>query len=251
MRKEIENDFSGTLRRVRELGFAGVEMCSPSGYKDAGFGNLAPLSADALRQQIEDTGLVCKSCHFQHLELRGDALQDSIRYGLELGLTDLVISGAHLPKDPTLDDWKAVMEEFNSSGAIVKDAGLQLVYHNHAIGPEYEGRPLYDHLMELGDPDLLKMQFQFASIMDGFDIVAYLDKYAGRFTALHLHDWSPEEEKIVAIGDGAIDWQKSLTAALKSPISDHGMIIEIESEPPDDPFEGLKRSIAYLRDLAL
>ncbi|KPK03386.1 MAG: hypothetical protein AMS20_10670, partial [Gemmatimonas sp. SG8_28] len=45
VRREIERDFVGTLERVRELGYASVEMCSPRGnyYRTAGYGNLTDL----------------------------------------------------------------------------------------------------------------------------------------------------------------------------------------------------------------
>ena len=38
-------DFEGTLRKLRSIGFEGVEMCSPKGYQDPGFANLKALSA--------------------------------------------------------------------------------------------------------------------------------------------------------------------------------------------------------------
>jgi sugar phosphate isomerase/epimerase len=90
------------------------------------------------------------------------------------------------------------------------------------------------------------MQFQLASIAGGYDIIEYLDKYAGRYVALHMHDWDPEQKTIVPIGDGIIDWKKLITTARKSDIADHGLIVEIET---DEPFEGLVRSYAYLKDL--
>jgi sugar phosphate isomerase/epimerase len=257
MKGEIERDFPGTLRKVQELGFAGVEMCSPIGYERAGFGNLTPLPPAKIKQQIEDSGLFCKTSHFVAREMLGDATAASTEYGAALGLSDIVMSGAGVPRDGTLDDYKRFAEAANKAGEIVRAAGLRLGYHNHAIGPEFDGKPLYDSLMEMLDPDLVTMQFQIASITGGYDIIAYLEKYAGRYSALHMHDWDPEAEsplldrtgKIVPVGEGIVDWVALLKAAQKSNIADHGFIVEIESRPPDSPFEGLRRSINYLRTL--
>lgn len=257
MKSEIEKDFPGTLRKVQNLGFSGVEMCSPIGYERAGFGNLTSLPPAEIRRQIEDSGLFCKSSHFQAREVLGDAAAAGAEYGAALGLADIVMSGAGVPRDGTLDDYKRFADAANKAGEVIKSAGLRLGYHNHAIGPEFDGKPLYDSLMEMLDSDLVTMQFQIASITGGYDIVAYLEKYAGRYSALHMHDWDPEAKssrssgtgKIVPVGEGIVDWVALLKTAQMSNIADHGFIVEIESRPPDSPFEGLRRSIDYLNTL--
>ncbi len=251
MRELLAKDFDNTLRKIRGLGYKGIEMCSPRGYKQFGFGPLANLKVDELRQKIKDADLFCKTCHFMHWELRGDELQNTITYGKELGLHDLVLSAAALPEDATLDDWKKVADELNKAGEQIRDAGLQLVYHNHTIGPELNGVQLYDELMRLFDPELIKMQFQIACISEGFDVIAYIAKYSGRYIALHMHDWDPEQKKIVPIGQGVVDWKKLLTTARKGGISDYGMIVEMETNPPDDPFEALALSYTYLNNLEI
>lgn len=171
--------------------------------------------------------------------------------GKKLGLHDLTIASAALGEDATLDDWKRVAEEFNKSGEIIRNAGLQLVYHNHTIGPEINGEQLYDILMRLFDPNVIRMQFQVACISEGFDVVEYIAKYPGRYISLHMHDWDPEQQKIVPLGKGVVDWKKLLTTAKASGLADYGMILELESRPPDDPFEDLVTSYTYLSNLEL
>jgi len=53
---------------------------------------------------------------------------------------------------------------------------------------------------------------------------------------------------IVPCGEGMIDWPELLKTALKSDIADHGFVVEIETE---EPFEGLRRSIDYLRTVEI
>ena len=53
---------------------------------------------------------------------------------------------------------------------------------------------------------------------------------------------------IVPCGDGMIDWPALFGAALKSPITDHGLIVEIETE---EPFEGLRKSIDFLKTVEI
>lgn len=243
MKDQLSEDWDGTMTKVREIGYAGMEMCSPMSYGQFEF--LRALSGAELRERIESAGLFCKTCHFQAREFVGDAVPATIAYAADLGLENVTMSSAGLSGEATLDDWKAFAETANAAGEQIKQAGLQMVYHNHAIGPEFDGVPLYDHLMQLFEPELIMMQFQLASISGGYDIIAYLDKYAGRYISLHMHDWDPEK-RVVPIGDGVIDWKKLMATARKSDLAEHGLIVEIET---DEPFEGLVRSYSYLRAL--
>jgi sugar phosphate isomerase/epimerase len=247
----LAKDFDNTLRKIQALGFKGIEMCSPNGYKMSGFGPLTKLTVTELRKKIEDAGLFCKTCHFMHFELKGDAVPTTIEYAKELGLHDIVLSAAALGEDATLDQWKQATEELNQAAVLVKDAGLQLVYHNHTIGPEINGEQLYDILMGLFDPDLIKMQFQIASISEGFDVIGYLAKYRGRYISLHMHDWDPVKKKIVPLGQGMVDWKKLLVTAWQSGLADYGLILELESVPPDDPIQDLSTSFTYLNNLEI
>jgi sugar phosphate isomerase/epimerase len=247
----LATDFEGTLQKLRSIGFQGVEMCSPKGYQDPGFANLKTLSAASLREKIKAAGLFCKTCHFQHPEIKSDALQETIRFSKELGLQDIVVSAAWLPENAAMDDWKKFAEEMNLAGAEIQKAGMQIVYHNHSIGPEIEGEELYDVLMRLLDPKIVKMQFQIASVSEGFDVVSYIAKYPGRYISLHMHDWDPNTKQIVALGKGIVDWKTLLTKAKDGGLADHGLILELETRSPGDPMQDLIDSYNYLRTLKL
>jgi sugar phosphate isomerase/epimerase len=247
----LAKDFDNTLRKIQAIGFKGIEMCSPEGYKWAGFGPLTKLTASELRKKIEDAGLFCKTCHFQQLEVTGEGLPKTIEWAKELGLVNIVLAAAALGEDATYDQWKEVVDKLNESALKIKDAGLQFVYHNHTIGPEINGEQLYDILMRLFDPELVKMQFQIACISEGFDVIGYIEKYHGRFVSLHMHDWDPEKKKIVPLGKGIVDWKKLLVTAWQTGIADYGMILELESRPPDDPVQDLAISYNYLETLGL
>ena len=251
VRELLGEDFSGTMKKLHDIGYGGIEMCSPQGYEKAGFAPLIKYSASELKKIIEDSGLFCKSSHFQNPEVKAEGLPATIEFAHGLGLTDVVCSAAWLPEDASLDDWKKFADEMNQAGEEIQKAGLKLGYHNHSIGPEVEGRQLYDILMELFDPKMVEMQFQVASVSEGFDVVEYIAKYPGRYFALHMHDWDPDTKKIVPIGKGIVDWKKLLTTAKDGGLANYGMIVEIETDKTGDPFQGLVDSINYLDTLNL
>lgn len=251
VREMLGENFEGTLKKLRAVGYKGIEMCSPKGYEKSGFGPLIPLSPEDIRKKIEDADMFCKSCHFQHPELKLDKIQQTIDYGKRLGLKDLVISAAWIKEDATLDEWKVVADELNKSAEQAKKAGLQMVYHNHSIGPELNREKLYDIVMRLFDPELIKMQFQLAVASEGADVVKYVAKYPGRYISLHIHDWDPVTKKVVPTGKGMIDWKKLLETAKKSGIADYGLIVEMETRAPGDPLADLIECYNYLENLKI
>ena len=72
VRSMIAKDCPGTLKQLASAGFQSIEMCSPVGYADSGFGGLRKYSGKELRSIIQDAGLTCVSSHFSLDELRKD-----------------------------------------------------------------------------------------------------------------------------------------------------------------------------------
>ena len=213
IKNELTKDMSGTLKKMGALGYNSIEMCSPPGYADSGFGALQSLSAAQMKGIFKDTGFSCVSCHYGFSELKEHG-QERIDFAKELGLTQMVISSYGLPKEATLDDWKKRAEDSNKIGELTKKAGLQLGFHNH--NNEFEkldGQLIYDVLLDRLDGDLVKMQFQVWVISIGYKAADYFKKYPGRFISAHLYDWSGKGEEMVALGKGVVDWNEFFAAA--------------------------------------
>ena len=81
-----------------------MEMCSPEGYVDSGFGPLTKIKPADMKKIINDAGLTCPSCHFGFEELT-DHLDERIEWSKQLGLSVMVCSSFGLPKTATLDDY--------------------------------------------------------------------------------------------------------------------------------------------------
>ncbi len=106
IRDLIGKDFSGTLKMMAGQGYQLVEMCSPQGYADSGFGPLVNIKPSDMRSIITDAGLSCPSCHFNFPELT-DKLDDRIEFAQQLGLTQMICSTFWLPKTAGLSDYYA------------------------------------------------------------------------------------------------------------------------------------------------
>lgn len=240
VKDQLVKDFQGTLKKIADLGYQSVEMCSPPGYESSGFGPLMKLSAKEMKQIINDAGLQFTSTHYGMDEFRKN-LDDRIAFAKESGQKQMILSSFGLRQNASMDEWKKAADELNTFGAKAKKSGIQMGYHNHHMEFEkIDGNLIYDALMNQFDPELIKMQFQVAVISIGYKASDYFRKYPGRFISAHLADWSETEKKNVTLGKGIVDW-KEFFGALKA-----GGVKNIFVEMDPDTFKG---SADYLNSL--
>jgi sugar phosphate isomerase/epimerase len=208
IKDDLIKDFPGTLKRMADLGYQAVEMCSPPGYIDSGFEPLVKMKGAEMKKIINDAGLIFQSTHYGFNELKKD-LDKRIEFASESGQKQMILSSFWLPEKATLSDWLKAADELNAMGEKTKKAGIQMGFHNHHMEfATLEGKLIYDEHLKAFDPDLVKMQFQVAVISEGFKAADYFRKYPGRFISAHLADWSPSEKKNVVLGKGIVDWKE-------------------------------------------
>ena len=227
IRDTLAKDFAGTLKMMADQGYQLVEMCSPQGYANIGFGPLVNMKTADMRSIITDAGLSCPSCHFGSGELF-DKLDTSIDFSQQLGLKQMICSTFWLPKTATLKDYLDAADKLNKAAEKIKKAGMQAGFHNHDFEfAQLEGQLIYDALMGGFDPDLVKMQFQTEVINLGYKASTYFNKYPGRFISAHLSDWTADKKQ-VPIGQGVIDWKEFFTAAKTGGVKN--FFVEMDSD---------------------
>jgi sugar phosphate isomerase/epimerase len=240
VRSMIAKDFPGTIKQLADAGFQRIELCSPVGYADSGFGGLAKFKGPELRRILGDAGVSCESSHFGIKELR-DNLQDRIAWAKDVGLTQMIVPSLDGPKNPTMDDVKRAADEYNKMAEQSAKAGIQQGLHNEDFElSTVDGKRTYDVLFDLLDPKLVKFQFQCSTISQGYDAAEYFTKYPGRFMSMHVQDWSPEKKQTVAVGQGTLDWKKIFTAAKTGGVKNYFVEMNLDL---------MKASVPYLRKL--
>jgi sugar phosphate isomerase/epimerase len=240
VRSMIANDFPGTIKQLADAGFQRIELCSPVGYADSGFGGIAKFKGAELRKVLSDAGLGCESSHFGIKELR-DNLQDRIAWAKDVGLTQMIVPSLSGPRNPTMDDVKRAADEYNKMAEQTAQAGIQQGLHNEEFElATVDGKRVYDVLLDLLDPKLVKFQFQCSTISRGYDAAEYFTKYPGRFMSMHVQDWSPEKKQTVAVGQGTLDWKKIFTAAKTGGLKNYFVEMNLDL---------MKASVPYLQKL--
>jgi sugar phosphate isomerase/epimerase len=240
VRKMIGEDFPGTIKQLKDAGFETIELCSPVGYADSGFGVLAKYKGAELRKILGDLGVKCVSSHFDIKELRENQA-GRIAWAKDVGLTQMLVPSLDGPRNPTMDDVKRAADEYNKMGERAAKAGIQQGLHNERFeSSTVDGKRTYDVLIELLDPKLVKFQFQVSEIQHGYDAAEYFMKYPGRFISMHAQGWSATTKKIVPVGQDTLDWKKIFTAAKTGGIKNYFVEMNLDL---------MKASVPYLRNL--
>jgi sugar phosphate isomerase/epimerase len=240
VREMIAKDFPGTIKQLADAGFQAIELCSPFGYSDSGFGGLAKYSGVELRRILSDAGVSCISSHFGIGALRNDQ-EGAIAWAKDVGLTQMMVPSLSGPEKPTMDDVKRAAEEYCKMGEKSAAAGIQQGLHNEGFElSKVDGKRTYDLLLELMDPKLVKFQFQVSTISEGYDAAEYFTKYPGRFISMHVQGWSVAEKKIVPVGQDSLNWMRIFNASKIGGVENYFVEMDLEK---------MKASVPYLRKL--
>ncbi|MEP6684360.1 MAG: TIM barrel protein, partial [Parafilimonas sp.] len=217
-----------------------IELCSPQGYKDIGFGFLVDMKPSDIRKTINDAGMQCLSCHFGAAEFEDDKIDNTIQFAKDIGLSQMICSTFWLPKTATLNDYLTSADKLNKAAEKIKAAGMQTGFHNHEFEfAMLEGELIYDALMKAFNPDLVKMQFQTEVINLGYKAADYFKKYPGRFISSHLSDWTTDKKE-VPVGQGVIDWKEFFAAAKTGGVKNFFVEMDLKN---------LKDSVTYIHSI--
>jgi sugar phosphate isomerase/epimerase len=232
----LGKDFPGTLKTMSGMGYKLIELCSPTGYKDIGFGFLSGMPTAGIKKTIEDAGLHCPSCHFGFAELSMDNVDKSIEFARAMGLSQMICSTFGLPKTATLGDYQEAVDKLNTAAYKIKEAGMITGYHNHDMEfAQLDNGLIYDALMARFNKELVKMQFQTEVINLGYKASTYFRKYPGRFISSHLSDWTADKKQ-VPIGQGVIDWKDFFIAAKTGGVKNFFVEMKFDTFAPSEKY---------------
>jgi sugar phosphate isomerase/epimerase len=215
-----DGDFAGLCRDMAALGIGIIELCSP-GYPE--FASLT--DAKLTKKIIEDHGLTCPSAHVTLEELR-NGQEQVIAWAHDIGMTQIgtaTLDGKRENGITTMDVVKRSADEYNRISEVTAKAGMQQFLHDELFEmAKVDGRLVYEVLLELLDPKLVKMQFQMSAMRTIGDPVMYFSKYPGRFISMHLQGVDLNapapvpggpRPPAVAVGHDSLDWPKIFAAA--------------------------------------
>lgn len=259
-RSQAEKDLKGALTTLKQQGYEGVELAGTYG-----------LSGAEMRQLLDEVGLQAPSCHVPVKQMLEDP-EGVIALYKQIGCKYIAlpyVEEHHRPGHPGFAELIPLIYRF---GQMCKDAGMQLLYHNH----DFEFEPVsgmygLDFLYTAVPADLLKTELDTCWVhYVGVNPVDYLAKYAGRSPVVHLKDYvgvkgdtapyqligmdiNPEAAKAAfafkPYGHGIQDVDALTQAAIDA--GAEWLVIEQDDSPDMPPLEASALSIATLRKQGL
>jgi sugar phosphate isomerase/epimerase len=238
LRDETAKDFAGTLRKVAEIGYQGVEF--------AGYGGLSPQEMKAL---LAELNLKAVGSHVGLARLR-DHLEEEIAMNVAIGSKYIVCPWLS-EEDRRLPGLQATLELFNEAASKLAKHGIQFGYHNHAFELEEKigDRWLFDEIFARTPAEQVKVEMDVCWVtVAGQDPVEYIAKYAGRLPLIHLKDIRKEADGqvlTVELGKGAVDLPAVIEAAGKAGVE--WLIVE-QDHCQNPPLESVASSMAWLQE---
>jgi len=214
-REDCAKDLMGVLKQLKELGYDGVEF--------AGFYGHTP---EEIRAMLDEVGLVAISDHVPYAVIRQDMFK-VISDHLTIGCKYIAVPFLMEEDRPGHPGFATVIRTIQKFGRLCREAGIQLLYHNHDF--EFEkvsGMYALDFLYAAIDEDTLKTEIDVCWVnYSGEDPAAYITKYAGRAPIVHMKDFvgskSGAQPYALVNADGTDDGKAASTTFEFRPVG-HG-----------------------------
>lgn len=183
VRRDLDKDFEQVIKKVKEYGYDGVELASLHGKEP-----------EYVKKFLSDTGLTPISAHVPLDSMLKDP--DGV-FGTYAFIGCKYVAVPYLPEErrPKKPLFDKTLEQMEQLGKKAKEAGLQLLYHNHDFEFVKIGDRLgLDVIYETVPAGLLQTQIDTCWVkVAGQDPAEYIRKYKGRAPVVHLKDFYKQE----------------------------------------------------------
>jgi sugar phosphate isomerase/epimerase len=237
VREETTHDMPATLRRISEIGYPAVEF--------AGFGG---LSAEDLRNILDDLGLRASGAHipFDSWETDPDAVITDM-HALECAHAILPMAPPEQHRDGATV--ATLAGSLNRWGELCNQEGVTFSYHNHDFEfAPLHGTTMWEVLVGETDPELVYFELDLYWVRyGGADPETLLSDLGDRIPLVHLKDMASDEQRSdLPVGEGTMPWNRLLEAADAARVQWY----VAEQDNPRNALEDVRISLQSMRELA-
>ena len=240
VREEAARDFAGTMKKLGEMGYDGVELAGLYGK-----------SAEEIRDSIKAAGLTAISAHVSYDELAGD-LEKTLQDYETIGCRYIVIPWLGEDRRFGTALYEETIKEIPVISEGCKKHGMTLLYHNHdfEFAKTLDGTYALDQLYAEVPADVLGAEPDTCWIkVGGPDPSEWLKKYSGRCPLVHVKDFRRKADGVdlLALGEGEQDFPTLVKTAKEC--GAQWLVIEQDDHPYGTPMGDMKKSLNYLKEL--
>lgn len=231
LRRPLEEDLSGTIRRAAEAGFAQVE---PYNFV---------ATAKELSAALKENGLTAPSGHAPLLSEDQDEIFAAAR-GLGIG----IVIDPHVPAErwQNAEDIRATAAKLNAAAKKGAEFGIRVGYHNHAWELEsiIDGKTALEYFAELLEPELVLEVDTYWAAVGGQDPVELLKRLGDRVKLVHIKDGplNTDTKAQLPAGQGKLPVLDVIAAAKSLEVG----VVEFD-DYAGDIFDGIAQSLSFLQ----
>ena len=260
VREEAAKDFRGTMQKIKDIGYDGVEL--------AGLYGIAPAE---VKKILDEIGLIPISAHVSELMNGGEPLEKVLDDYKTIGVKYIAVPYLGEGMRPGDEGFDEILKKIDTIGAEARKKGLTLLYHNHdfEFNKMPDGSYGLDYMYAHTSPDHLQTELDTCWVNVGGENPAdYIRKYAGRCPVVHLKDFFGQKDENMyeligikseapkrpsgfefrPVGAGLQNFPEILKAAEES----GAKWVVVEQDKPSmglTPMESIKKSIEYLKSI--
>jgi sugar phosphate isomerase/epimerase len=195
--------------RVKQIGYEGIESATPEGYTPAEF-----------RALLDEIGLkVVTAGGIRYHDLAGDDFSAKIEECKILGAKNVMIGSMDRLVLGNPVELKKFIKNLNHAGKALRDEGIHLSYHNHAIDfSKINGKTIIEQIVEGTDERYVNLEPDTHWLTaGGAHVITWLKKLKGRIYVVHFKDYGIDQysdhtflettQKIyMEVGEGNLNW---------------------------------------------
>ena len=205
IKDDVAKDFEGTLKKLADMGFQGVEFA----------GNFGPYAEDpkGLKKFLNKLGLKASGAHVGFDKFSDENFDKTVAFYKAIDCHYLIIPMDH--RAFTTEGAKEVAADLEKVQAKLKPHGMHTGYHNHKgemLGKE--GKTPWDVIGKGTSTDVILQQDVGWTEVAGKDPIDFIKAYPGRTITTHYKAAAPEEgnKENPIIGKDTTDWEALIVA---------------------------------------
>jgi sugar phosphate isomerase/epimerase len=237
LRNELEQDFPGTLRDLKAMGWAAVQI---SGLRNH--------TKEEIAAALKETGLHTAGMHVSLDRTRNDLAE--VLAEAELFQTKDIIIPFITEEVRNVDGYIALRKEMNDLAVQLAGKGYRISYHNHdfELHTKIDGVTALEYILAPTPDNAVFAEVDLYWVKKGgYDPLAFIQPYANRMPIIHLKDMSNDERQVFAeIGTGSIDFAPILVWGERNGIEWYAVEQDV---CPGNPMDSLQISLTNLHRL--
>ena len=240
LREECAKDLMAVLEKLAQTGYDGIEFLGFFGHKPSD-----------IKKKLDSCGIKAVGDHvaFGYFAENTAKVIDEHK---EIGCEYITVGGPGTDGMPGGANYSRTIEIFEKLGEAMNNAGMKLLYHNHAeeLKTKINGKTILEIMLDDTRPDLLFFEPDLGWIsIGGGNPAYYLEKYKERCPVIHFKDYIGAGDGFLFRPTGYGVMNNAELYALSLPCNPEWYIMDHDCAYERDIYFDLAVSLDYFKNL--